>query len=133
MLLEDGPFLGGDQLDALAAKLVGRSTHFLGVPVLGETPGHNGLVDATFLDPDCLGFAFLDVGRSGMSGSCGGEAGGDKPGGSLEDSSATEAARSFMRGGQVGWGFHEQRFKSKSSKSKCERDFSKGRKILDKR
>ena len=72
MFLEHGPFLGSDQLDALATKLFCRYAHFLGTPMLGEAPRNDGLIDATFLDPNCLGFAFLEVAGSGMGNTCGG-------------------------------------------------------------
>ena len=64
MLFENRPMLGFYQLNAFATKLVGRRTHFLSTPVLGEAPRHNGLIDATLLYPHRFGFTFLDVSRS---------------------------------------------------------------------
>jgi len=91
--------------------------------VLGETPRHDGLVDTSFLDPDSLGLAFLDLGRSGMSDASRSETGGDEAGGSLEDSAAAQALKGCLGGGGKRFWFHDRTFKVEPHESKGERKF----------
>src|SRR5580658_3837903 len=59
MLLEHGEELGGDQLDAVAAKLLGDFGRLLHVPVLLEAPVNDRLFDPAVLDGTVAGWTVL--------------------------------------------------------------------------
>ena len=54
MLLQSGKLIRRNQLDALAAKVLGNSTHLISAPILSKAPRNYRLVDTPLTHPTLL-------------------------------------------------------------------------------